>query len=65
MSTGVESFTNIDELGAIYPMAGSEWLLVIIGLAFWIGCHIWRVMTEKHEHEEVLKCAREQAQKKP
>jgi len=63
MSTGVESFANIDQLGAIYPMAGSEGLLVIIGIVFWIGCHLWRILTEKHEHEEIIKCAQEKSQK--
>lgn len=63
MSTGVESFAKIDELGAIYPMAGSEWLLVIIAIVFFVACFIWRITTEKHEHQEVIKCAREQAKK--
>ena len=63
MSTGVESFSNIDELGAIYPMAGSEVLLVILGVIFLVGCIIWRIATEKNEHEEILKCAREKSQK--
>lgn len=63
MSTGIESFSNIDELGAIYPMVGSEWILVIIGVVFLIGCIIWRIATEKNEHQEIIKCAREKAQK--
>ena len=57
MSTGIESYENIDQLGAIYPMAGSEVILVIIGILFWLGCHIWRIVTEKHEHDEIIKCA--------
>lgn len=57
MSTGVESFANIDQLGAIYPMAGAEWLFLVIGVVFWLGCHLWRILTEKHEHEEIIKCA--------
>ena len=63
MSTGVESFANLDTLGAIYPMAGSEVILVIIGVIFWLGCLIWRIVSEKHEHEEIIKCAREKTQK--
>lgn len=62
MSTGVESFAKIDELGAIYPMVGSEWLLVTIAVVFFVACFIWRIATEKHEHQEVIKCAREQDQ---
>ena len=63
MSTGVKSFANIDELGAIYPMVGSEWLLVIIATVFFIGCIVWRIKTEKHEHQELIKCAREKGVK--
>ena len=63
MSTGVESFANVDQLGAIYPMAGSEGWLVVIGIIFWVGCHIWRIMTEKNEHQEIIRCAKERAQK--
>ena len=63
MSTGVESFTNIDTLGAIYPMSGSEIWLTIIGILFLAGCILWRIVTEKNEHEEIIKCAREKAQK--
>ncbi|MGH1538707.1 MAG: hypothetical protein ACRBDX_11795 [Gammaproteobacteria bacterium] len=65
MSTGVESFINIDELGAIYPMVGSEWLLVIIAVVFFVGCFIWRIATEKNEHQEVIECVRKQAKNKP
>ena len=64
MSTGVESFAKIDELGAVYPMVGSEWLLVIITVVFFVGCFIWRIKTEKHQHQEAIKCAREQTQNK-
>ena len=64
MSTGIESFAKIDELGAVYPMAGSEWLLVIITVVFFIGCFVWRIKTEKIEHQEIIKCAREQSPNK-
>lgn len=52
MSTGVESFANLDQLGPLYPMVGTEGLLTIIGLALWIVWHIWQLSIEKSEHEK-------------
>jgi len=50
MATGlVETWADTDKLGAIYPFVGSEGLLVIIGLAFWIGWHIWQIKEESAE----------------
>lgn len=57
MSTGVESFANLDQLGAIYPMVGTEGLLTIIGLALWIIWHIWQLCIEKSEHEKDIELA--------
>ncbi len=31
--------TDITTLGPIYPMVGSEVILLIIGLVFWLGFH--------------------------
>ena len=52
MSTGVESFTNLDQAGAIYPMVGSEGILFIIGLAIWIIWHIWQIGIENSKHRK-------------
>ena len=42
MMTG--SFTDwagsIAEIGPIYPFVGTEWLLVIAGVGFWLAWHI-------------------------
>ncbi len=40
-TTIVETWSGIDitTLGPIYPMVGSEKILVIIGLIFWLGFH--------------------------
>lgn len=52
MSTnGMTSWAvDLKDVGAIYPFQGSETLLVILGLAFWIGWHIWQV---RHENAEI------------
>jgi hypothetical protein len=53
MSTnGMTSWAvDLKDVGAIYPFQGSETLLVILGLAFWIGWHIWQVRNENAELE--------------
>ena len=51
MSTnGMESWAvDLSTVGAIYPFQGSEVLLVIIGLVFWIGWHIIQTRQETAE----------------
>lgn len=51
MSTnGMTSWAvDLKDVGAIYPFQGSEVLLVILGLAFWIGWHILQMRNEAAE----------------
>ena len=39
--TSVETWVGADisQIGPIYPMVGSEVILLIIGLVFWLGFH--------------------------
>lgn len=30
---------DLAEVGAVYPFQGSEFLMVLLGVAFWIGWH--------------------------
>ena len=57
MSTnGITSWAvDLKDVGAIYPFQGSETVLVILGLAFWIGWHIWQIRHETAEldHEKL------------
>ena len=41
-TTIVETWSGVDitTLGPIYPMVGSEFILFIIGLIFWLGFHL-------------------------
>ncbi|MGU9951174.1 MAG: hypothetical protein ACNYPH_02470 [Gammaproteobacteria bacterium WSBS_2016_MAG_OTU1] len=52
MSTiGYDSWAvDLAEVGAVYPFQGSEILMVIIGVALWIGWHVWQL---KHESKEI------------
>ena len=59
MSTnGLTSWAvDLKDVGAIYPFQGSEVLMVIIGLVFWIGFHVLQLRNEAREirHEMEVK----------
>jgi hypothetical protein len=42
---------DLKDVGAIYPFQGTEVLLVIIGLAFWIWFHVAQMRAENKEIE--------------
>lgn len=50
-TTAVETWvgTDITTLGPIYPMVGSEFILFIIGLIFWLGFHVAQAKIENKE----------------
>ncbi len=54
MSTNVETWANLDQLGPVYPMPGTEVLLALIGIAIWIIWHLWQIAQEKREHREEM-----------
>jgi predicted negative regulator of RcsB-dependent stress response len=43
---------DLKDVGAIYPFQGSEVLMVILGLIFWIGWHVWQMRQESAEIEK-------------
>ncbi len=64
MSTnGITSWAvDLKDVGAIYPFQGSETILVILGLAFWIGWHIWQIQHENAElRDEKLRATPDRA----
>lgn len=52
-TTVVETWAGADlsQIGPIYPMVGTEFILFLVGLAFWIGFHILQAGIEKREME--------------
>jgi hypothetical protein len=46
---------NIADIGPIYPMVGTEGILVIIGLVSWIAWHILQNKMENKQYEEEIK----------
>ena len=59
MSTiGYESWAvDMADVGPLYPFQGAEVLMVIIGVAFWLGWHIVQMRKESRH----LESARQQA----
>lgn len=55
MSTGIETWKNLSEIGPIYPFVGAETFLVIVGLVFWIGWHVLQIHAEREHHEKAIK----------
>lgn len=53
-TTIVETWSGTDllQVGPIYPFVGSEVLLWIVGIAFWIGFHISQFRIEAQELRE-------------
>ena len=55
-TTGISSWAvDLADVGAIYPFQGTEWLLTIIGVATWIGWHIWCMRWEKKYQQDKIK----------
>ena len=52
-TTPVETWVGADlsQIGPIYPMVGTEFILLIIGVAFWLWFHIAQLRIEKREME--------------
>ena len=59
-TTAVETWAGADlsTIGPIYPMVGTEFVLVIIGVIFWLGFHWLQAGIEKKELEADEQAAR-------
>ena len=52
-TTGVSSWAvDLAEVGAVYPFQGLEFIMLLIGLIFWIWWHVWSIKAEKARHED-------------
>ena len=45
---------TMTDIGPLYPMAGSETLLVIIGVIFWVAWHVWQIRMENSNYADDL-----------
>ena len=56
MSTGIETWNiNLLELGPVYPFVGTELMLVVVGVAAWVGWHFLQARVESQEIERESK----------
>ncbi|MGI9354711.1 MAG: hypothetical protein ACR2PF_06080 [Rhizobiaceae bacterium] len=52
-TNGIESWAvDLKDVGAIYPFQGTEVLLVIVGVVFWIGWHVMQARVEARELDD-------------
>ena len=53
MNTGlVDNWLNVDTFGPIYPFVGTEVLMAVVGIAFWVGWHIIQIKKENTEFKQ-------------
>lgn len=52
MPTGLQSFNDPASIGPLYPFAGTEVPLAIIGIALWILFHILHAREESREWDQ-------------
>lgn len=54
MSTGnfADWTGTISEIGPIYPFVGSEFVLFLVGMTFWIAWQIWQIGLEKRTYNQ-------------
>jgi len=56
MQTGnIETWTgDMLQVGPMYPFVGIEFILVIVGLVFWVGWHVWQCRMESSNYNDDL-----------
>lgn len=65
-TTSVESWAGADlsQIGPIYPMVGTEFVLVLIGLGCWLAFHILQAGIESREMRDDERAAQSPARLK-
>lgn len=50
-TTAVETWAGADlsQIGPIYPMVGTEMILVVVGVLFWLAFHVLQARIERRE----------------
>jgi len=55
VNTGLGSFNNPAEIGALYPFVGTEVILVIVGVVLWLAWHVLQTRNESGEDAEAVR----------
>ena len=58
-STGLDTFANPADIGAMYPGVGAETAMLGILVALWVGWHFFQIHQEESEYREAVKLYRE------
>ena len=58
-STGLDSFTNPAEIGAMYPGVGTEAVMLGIMVVLWVAWHVFQIRQEETEYRDAVKLYRE------
>ena len=61
-TTAVETWAGADlsQIGPIYPMVGTEMILLIVGVLFWLAFHVLQARIERRELDADEAAARSQ-----
>lgn len=54
MGTGLDSFTNPQNIGALYPFVGFEVPLVIAGVVLWLAWQVRQTKIENREYQRAM-----------
>ncbi len=54
VSTGLDSFSNPEEIGPMWPFEGLEWLFVVVAVVLWLGWHILQARAETRQQNEAV-----------
>ncbi len=55
MSTGLNSYSNPQDIGPLYPGVDLEWLMVVVLVALWLLWHVFQISSEEKEYREAIK----------
>ena len=55
VSTGLDSFSNPKDIGAMYPFVGQEWVFVSIAALMWLAWHVLQNRGESSEHADAAR----------
>ena len=48
---------DLKDVGAIYPFQGTEVIMVVLGVVFWIGWHVLQIRQEEAEIAAEMKAS--------
>ncbi|HVL84058.1 MAG TPA: hypothetical protein VM367_07190 [Pseudonocardia sp.] len=59
MGTGLDSFSNPQDIGALYPFVGAEVALTVVAVLLWIAWHVRQLIGENREYARAVQLYRD------